>query len=50
MIPFDVVPDLKRAIETVIASENIVLGPARAPGFDIDKLEEVWAAFEAART
>lgn len=50
VIPFDVVPDLKRAIETVIASENIVLGPARAPGFDIDKLEEVWAAFEAART
>ncbi|ASP23335.1 acyltransferase (plasmid) [Antarctobacter heliothermus] len=50
VIPFDVIPDLKRAIETVIASENIVLGPARAPGFDIDKLEEVWAAFEAART
>lgn len=50
VIPDDVIPTLKRAIDTVIASENIVLGPARAPGFDINTLEEVWAAFEAART
>ena len=50
VIPADVIPELKRAIETVIASEAIVLGPARAPGFDIERLAEVWAQFEAART
>lgn len=50
VIPAEVIPELKKAIETVIASEAIVLEPARAPGFDIDKLEEVWARFEAART
>ncbi len=50
VIPPDVIPDLKRAIETVIASEAIVLGPAREPGFDIHKLEEAWVKFEKART
>lgn len=50
VIPEEVIPDLKQAIETVIANENIVLGPAREPGFDIDRLEEAWAKFEAART
>jgi regulator of RNase E activity RraA len=46
----DVIPKLKSAIENVIESEAIVLGPAREPGFNIDKLEEVWAKFEASRT
>lgn len=50
VIPEAVIPDLKRAIETVITSEAIVLGPAREPDFDIDKLADVWAKFEAART
>lgn len=50
VIPGEVMPNLKAAIETVISSEAIVLGPAREPGFDIDKLEEVWAKFEASRT
>ena len=50
VIPNDVIPKLKSAIETVIESEAIVLGPAREPGFDIDRLEEVWAKFEATRT
>lgn len=48
-IPDDVVPDLASAIEAVVAREAIVLGPAREPGFDIDRLEEVWAAFEKVR-
>lgn len=48
VIPSEVVSDLKHAIETVIASEAIVLEPARKPGFDINELERVWAAFEAA--
>lgn len=50
VIPAEVIPDLKTAIETVITSESIVLGPAREPGFTIEKLEQVWAKFEAART
>ena len=47
---FHSVGTIKQAIETVIANEAIVLGPARAPGFDIERLEKVWAEFEAART
>ena len=50
VIPGEVVHRLKEAIETVIAREAIVLGPAREPGFDIGKLEEAWARFEAVRT
>lgn len=50
VIPNEVIPALKEAIETVIASESIVLVPAREPGFDIQKLEEAWAKFEEART
>jgi len=50
VIPSEVIPTLKTAIEKVIESEAIVLGPARAAGFDIDELERVWAAFEASRT
>ena len=50
IIPNNVVSLLKNAIEKVIDSEAIVLVPAREPGFNIEKLEEVWAQFEAART
>ena len=50
VIPADVIPVLQQSIETVIVSEAIVLGPARAPGFDIHKLEEAWAKFEKSRT
>ena len=50
VIPSDAISDLKQAIETVISNESNVLGPAREPGFDIKKLEEVWAKFEAQRT
>ena len=50
VIPFNVVNDLKDAIETVIANESLILGAARQPGFDIKKLEQVWTKFEAART
>jgi len=50
VIPADVIPVLQQSIETVIASEAIVLGPARAPGFDIHKLEKAWAKFEKSRT
>ena len=50
VIPDAVIPNLKSSIEKVFASEAIVLGPARQPGFDIDKLEESWVKFEKART
>jgi regulator of RNase E activity RraA len=50
VIPDEVIPGLKVAIETVIANEAIVLKPAREPGFSIEKLEEAWAKFEEART
>jgi regulator of RNase E activity RraA len=50
VIPEDVIPELKVAIDKVIACEAIVLGPARQSDFDINKLEEAWAKFEAART
>lgn len=50
VIPPEAIPTLEAAIRRVEDSEAIVLGPARAPGFDIEKLEGVWAAFEAART
>jgi len=50
VIPDNVIPVLADAIKKVMATEAIVLGPAREPGFDIRKLEEVWAEFEASRT
>jgi len=50
VIPVDVMPLLKSAIETVISNEAIVIGPAREPGFDIEKLETAWAEFESVRT
>ena len=50
VVPGAVIPDLEKAIERVVSSAAVILGPAREPGFDIGRLEEAWAAFEAART
>lgn len=50
VIPDEVIARLKAGIETVMTSEAIILGPAREAGFDLAKLEEAWAKFEAART
>ena len=50
VIPTDVITTLHQAMEKVFKSEAIVLDPARKPGFNIEKLEEVWALFEATRT
>ena len=49
-IPPETLGDLRAAIEKVIACEALVLGPAREASFDIERLEEAWARFEAART
>jgi regulator of RNase E activity RraA len=50
VIPKDVLPHLTDAIDTLLSSEQLILGPAREPDFDIEKLETAWAAFEKART
>lgn len=50
IIPDDVLPKLADGIKTLLAGEQIILGPAREPGFDIDKLLAAWKKFEDART
>ena len=50
VIPQNVIPDFHTAIEKLLATEKLVLEPARAPGFDFETFEKAWAAFEAART
>ena len=50
VIPEDVMPVLGEAIKTLLSNEQIIIAPAREPGFDIDKLEAAWKIFEEART
>lgn len=50
VIPEEVVPQLKDAIQTVIDNEAIIIEPAKKAGFNIDKLEQAWAEFEKRRT
>ncbi|QYK42667.1 MAG: RraA family protein [Paracoccaceae bacterium] len=50
VIPPDVIPRLADAIGKLLATEKLVLGPARAPGFDFAAFETAWTAFENART
>lgn len=50
VIPMNILPKLGEAIETLLASEQMILGPARKVGFDIEALLEAWKAFEKART
>jgi regulator of RNase E activity RraA len=50
VIPPDVITTLKSAIEKLLSTEHLVLGPARSEGFNIEKLEVAWAKFENSRT
>ena len=50
VVPDDVIPDLAAAIDTLLRNEQLVLGPARESGFDFEKFEQAWQAFERART
>jgi regulator of RNase E activity RraA len=50
VIPPDVIPLLAASIAKMQATEQLILAPARAPGFDFAAFEAAWAAFEAART
>ena len=50
VIPADYMGALEAAIRKLIATERLILEPARQPGFDFEALEAAWAEFEAART
>ena len=50
VIPENVIPVLETSIDTVFANEALILGPAREPGFNIEKLEAAWENFEKQRT
>ena len=50
VIPSDYVGELGAAITKLLETEHLVLGPAREEGFNFEKFEAAWAAFEKART
>lgn len=50
VVPPEVIDQLEGAIVKMQQTEQLVLGPARAVGFDFAAFEAAWAAFEAART
>jgi len=50
VIPPAVIDHLAAAIQKMQDTEQLVLGPAREPGFDFAKLDAAWTAFEKART
>ena len=50
VIPNEVIPMLAAAVQKLRDTEQLILGPAREAGFDIDKLESAWSDFEEART
>jgi regulator of RNase E activity RraA len=49
-IPTDVLDKLDPALDRLLASETIVLGPASQGPMDFDQFEALWARFEKART
>jgi len=50
VVPPEVIIHLAGAIKEMQRTENLVLGPARESGFNFEKFEVAWAAFEKART
>ena len=50
VIPTEIIPILYDAIEKLLATEKLILEPARRRDFDFDAFTKAWAAFEAART
>lgn len=50
VIPPEVIPMLAASIKKMQDTEHLILGPAREPGFDFEKFEAAWGAFEKART
>jgi regulator of RNase E activity RraA len=50
VVPDADLPVLAAAIRKLLDTEQLVLGPAREPGFSFEKFEAAWNAFEKART
>ncbi|GIT87710.1 RraA family protein [Roseobacter sp. OBYS 0001] len=50
VIPPDVIPDLAGAIATLMRSERIIFDAVKGRRLSFEDFEDVWAAFEAART
>jgi len=50
VIPGNIAPRLAAAIVKLQDIESLILGPARAEGFDFQAFEAAWSAFEKART
>ena len=50
VIPPSVLPGLHAGIEKLLATEQLILDPARASDFDFAAFEAAWVAFEKART
>jgi regulator of RNase E activity RraA len=50
VVPPEVIIHLAGAIKEMQRTEKLVLGPARESGFNFEKFEVAWAAFEKART
>tara|TARA_B110000211_G_C13565662_1_gene329733 strand:- start:150 stop:386 length:237 start_codon:yes stop_codon:yes gene_type:complete len=50
VIPPEVIPVLEAAIDKLLDTEQLILGPALKEGFGIAEFELAWAAFEKART
>lgn len=50
MVPPDVLPGLADGIRKLLATEHLILEPARRGGFDFAAFEAAWTEFENART
>lgn len=50
VIPEEVLPTLKVAIEKLLDTEQLILGPAREEGFTFEKFQAAWGEFEKSRT
>jgi len=50
VIPPEVIPRISDAIDKLLASEALILEPAREAGFNFEKFEQAWTNFERNRT
>ena len=50
VIPEDIIPALKVAIEKLLDTEKLILTPAQQDNFDFEAFADAWSNFEKART
>lgn len=50
VIPPEVMPVLEAAIDKLLSTEQLILGPASKAGFGLKEFEVAWAEFEKSRT